>query len=175
MNGVTTDWAGNVRPPAPRTFSSFSQAARENADSRIYLGIHWQFDADQGLIQGTKVADWVFTHFATHRPHPLLHQLVHVVDAFGIATHRLFDRLSDIIDRVFATTNFQPLAASAVPLVGKPAAPASAIASAPTATIAKSSAGVSLEFVNAGLAQSASQPAAAAKSLGGVATVKVKR
>jgi len=40
LNGVTKDSFGNVRPLSPRSFSSFSDAAEENARSRIYLGIH---------------------------------------------------------------------------------------------------------------------------------------
>ena len=151
MNGVTTDWAGNVRPLAPRSFTSFSQAARENADSRIYLGIHWQFDADQGLMQGTKVADWVFAHFATHRPHPFLNHFVHFVDAFGIATRRLVDRLTDIVDRVFATTNFHPLAPSTAQVVAPAKAPVlpAMTGRTPALSAAKPDSGISLDFANA--------------------------
>jgi hypothetical protein len=58
-NGVTRDSAGNVRPPVTRHFDRLSQAAQENALSRIYLGIHWSFDAEQGIVQGTAVADHV--------------------------------------------------------------------------------------------------------------------
>ncbi len=43
-----------------RTFSSFSQAAIENARSRIYLGVHFQFDADHGLAAGKAVAGHIF-------------------------------------------------------------------------------------------------------------------
>jgi hypothetical protein len=174
MNGVTTDWAGNVRSPAPRSFTSFSQAARENADSRIYLGIHWQFDADQGIIQGTNVADWVFTHFATHRPHPLLDHFVQFVDAFGVATRNLIDRLGDIVDRIFATTNFQPLAAPAAKAVvpsGKPATALSAT-NAPAGTTAKPASGISLDFVSDGLTQVVSHTPA--KPAGGL-TPKTRR
>jgi hypothetical protein len=40
-----------------RTFSSFSAAARENALSRLYLGVHYRFDGDlDGLTLGDKVA-----------------------------------------------------------------------------------------------------------------------
>lgn len=60
LNGVTTDSVGKVRPYRPRTFHSFSQAAQENARSRIYLGIHWQFDADEGVRCGYAVGDYVF-------------------------------------------------------------------------------------------------------------------
>ena len=82
LNGVTTDADGNVRPLEPRTFHSFTQAAKENAISRIYLGIHWIFDAKQGLAQGSNIADYVFKHemeplhrsrFANFDPHLMWH------------------------------------------------------------------------------------------------------
>lgn len=61
MNGVTTDWSGQaIRPLRPRTFSRFSDAAIENARSRIYLGIHWQFDADEGVNSGVAIGDYVY-------------------------------------------------------------------------------------------------------------------
>jgi len=60
FNGVTTDNLGNVRPPSPRSFFNLSQAAAENAQSRIYLGIHWQFDATEGIAMGSAVADYIF-------------------------------------------------------------------------------------------------------------------
>jgi len=39
-----------------RTYTSFSAAAAENARSRVYLGVHYQFDADFGLSSGDAVA-----------------------------------------------------------------------------------------------------------------------
>ena len=62
FNGVTKDNAGNVRPYMPRSFSNFSQAEEENGQSRIYLGIHWQFDKTQAIAQGRIVANYVFDH-----------------------------------------------------------------------------------------------------------------
>ncbi len=62
MNGITRDASGTVRDPVMRHFESFSQAAEENAQSRIYLGVHWNFDATEGLIQGNAVADHVFAN-----------------------------------------------------------------------------------------------------------------
>ena len=61
-NGVTVDNHGDVRPLQPRSFASLSEAEEENGQSRIYLGIHWKFDKEQGIAQGRDVADWVFDH-----------------------------------------------------------------------------------------------------------------
>jgi len=60
LNGVTLDHDGNVRPLVPRTFSSLSEAEEENGQSRIYLGIHWEFDKTEGIAQGRRVADYIF-------------------------------------------------------------------------------------------------------------------
>ncbi|MET7436789.1 vanadium-dependent haloperoxidase [Streptomyces sp. NPDC005496] len=49
-------------PVRHRTFTSFSQAAREAADSRVWLGVHYPWDADDGLTLGENIATWVFTH-----------------------------------------------------------------------------------------------------------------
>jgi hypothetical protein len=49
------------RPLVTRTFQSFTEAEAENAQSRIWLGIHWQFDADRGIEQGRKIADDVYS------------------------------------------------------------------------------------------------------------------
>lgn len=62
FNGVTQDNQGNVRPLLPRSFASLSEAEEENGQSRIYLGIHWAFDKTEGIIQGRRVADYVFKH-----------------------------------------------------------------------------------------------------------------
>ena len=67
LNGITTDSSGNLRPLRPRHFKHLSDAAYENARSRMYLGIHWQFDADEGLRSGTAVGDHVFHSIL--RPH----------------------------------------------------------------------------------------------------------
>jgi hypothetical protein len=62
FNTVTIDQNGHARPLLPRTYNSFSQMAGENAHSRIYLGIHWHFDAVEGIRCGDKIGDYVFTH-----------------------------------------------------------------------------------------------------------------
>jgi len=45
-----------------RYYDTFSQMAEEDADSRILLGVHWRFDAVQGLANGDKIGDYVYTH-----------------------------------------------------------------------------------------------------------------
>jgi PAP2 superfamily len=68
MRGNTTDAKGKHRYTSMRTFNSFSQAAWENAESRIYLGVHWDFDAIWGMEAGTSIADHVFQNYL--RPLP---------------------------------------------------------------------------------------------------------
>ena len=67
-NGITRDNAGNIRPYIPRTFSKLSVAEEENGQSRIYLGIHWSFDKTEGILQGRRVADYIFDR--AFRPAP---------------------------------------------------------------------------------------------------------
>ena len=69
FNGVTRDRDGTLRPLAPRSFASLSEAEEENGQSRVYLGIHWSFDKTAGIAQGRRVADAVFrTVFTPLRP-----------------------------------------------------------------------------------------------------------
>jgi hypothetical protein len=69
FNGITKGNDGEVRPLIPRRFSSFSEAEEENGQSRIYLGIHWSFDKEQGIAQGRRVGDYVFERaFVPLRP-----------------------------------------------------------------------------------------------------------
>jgi hypothetical protein len=39
----------------PRTFRSFDEASAEAAVSRLYGGIHFAFDNDDGLASGTAI------------------------------------------------------------------------------------------------------------------------
>ncbi|MFD9903125.1 vanadium-dependent haloperoxidase [Streptomyces sp. NPDC059063] len=45
-----------------RSYTSFSQAAKENADSRVYLGVHYPWDATDGLGLGEDIAEHVVTN-----------------------------------------------------------------------------------------------------------------
>ncbi len=61
-NGKNKDINGNIMPLRPAHYDLFTQAEYDNGESRIYLGIHWQYDADQGIIEGNKVGEYVFNH-----------------------------------------------------------------------------------------------------------------
>jgi len=60
LNGITRDNQGRVRPVASRSYASLSQAEAENGQSRIYLGVHWQFDISTGAAMGRRIGDYVF-------------------------------------------------------------------------------------------------------------------
>jgi hypothetical protein len=73
FNTVTVDQNGVPRPMLPRTYNFFSQMAGENAQSRIYLGVHFEFDAIEGIRSGDGIGDYVFTHALAprHGPRPV--------------------------------------------------------------------------------------------------------
>ncbi len=76
LNGETIDADGSVRPLAPRSFTSFSQAAEENGQSRIYMGVHWSFDKEQGIVTGNALADAVFANNLLPLPNTDLQAIV---------------------------------------------------------------------------------------------------
>jgi PAP2 superfamily len=62
FNGKTTDNAGVVRPRFEETFT-LQQAIDGNEISRIYLGVHWKFDATGGQVVGKAIANQVIPGF----------------------------------------------------------------------------------------------------------------
>lgn len=48
-----------------RTFNSFSEAARENGISRVYLGVHYRFDADASFSLGTTIGNYIYPRLAS--------------------------------------------------------------------------------------------------------------
>jgi hypothetical protein len=57
-------------PDLTRSFTSFSEAAWENALSRVYLGVHYYFDSLDGNILGYQVADHIFANYLRPVPTP---------------------------------------------------------------------------------------------------------
>jgi membrane-associated phospholipid phosphatase len=49
-------------PGVTRSFASFSAAAREAAVSRLYGGIHYRRDNEDGLAAGVEIGEWTFVH-----------------------------------------------------------------------------------------------------------------
>lgn len=110
FNGVNLDQNGLPRPLRTRSYTSMSQAAEENGQSRIYLGIHWRFDKVQGIAQGNHIADYIFQHalqprlhgnqaFVAHLYQDLLHRAVDPVglSAFGTALDHGMSRTQVIL------------------------------------------------------------------------------
>ena len=54
--------SGAPYPGITRKFWSFSEAARENAASRVINGIHFASAVNAGYIQGERIGEWVFEH-----------------------------------------------------------------------------------------------------------------
>ncbi len=50
-------------PGVFRSFNSFSAAAVEAGDSRVYGGIHFRFASEDGLAGGLLIGEWTFTHY----------------------------------------------------------------------------------------------------------------
>ena len=55
----------NVLPGVVRSWSTLSEAAEEAGQSRIYGGIHWQYDNEIGLESGRQLATYVFETYLT--------------------------------------------------------------------------------------------------------------
>lgn len=55
-------------PGVTRNFNRFSEASNEAGRSRIYGGIHWEYDNQDGLSTGRELALYVFDHFLQPRP-----------------------------------------------------------------------------------------------------------
>jgi hypothetical protein len=60
---VTATWRqSGGQPEVVRSYGGFAQVAEEQARSRVYGGIHFQFDSDAGQFIGTRVGDYVFAN-----------------------------------------------------------------------------------------------------------------
>jgi hypothetical protein len=56
FNGINTNGDGSPRPVVTRSYSTLDEAIWENAYSRIFLGIHWSFDATEGVAAGKRIS-----------------------------------------------------------------------------------------------------------------------
>ena len=62
FDGVTTDNLGATRPMWEQTFT-LQEAIDQNKISRVYLGVHWDFDATGGEVVGKAIANKVIAAF----------------------------------------------------------------------------------------------------------------
>ena len=60
---VSFSTTATTQPGVTRSFTSFSQAAQENANSRIYVGYHFRHATVEGLKLGSKVGKVAFNHY----------------------------------------------------------------------------------------------------------------
>jgi hypothetical protein len=93
-----TDPSLGSLPGVTRSYTNFTQAAQEAGESRIYGGIHYEFDNQDGLAAGQQVGNWVLQAFSnaqdTTPPKIVLNQtsgLVTNIDATitGVVTDNL--------------------------------------------------------------------------------------
>lgn len=61
-NGTGTDPFGTPRPLVPVRFQSLQQAQEENGQSRVYNGVHWQWDNIRGQNIGVAVSQYLQSH-----------------------------------------------------------------------------------------------------------------
>ena len=62
-DSVTFSTTSSTQPGVTRSFTSFSQAARENGHSRIYIGFHFRHAVTEGIKLGTRVGTVAFNHY----------------------------------------------------------------------------------------------------------------
>lgn len=62
FNGKTIGSDGNVRPYKPRTYQKLSDAEDENGQSRMYIGIHFNFDKTEGITLGNAVGKHIYNN-----------------------------------------------------------------------------------------------------------------
>lgn len=68
-NGINRGSDGKARPVVTRKYHNLNEAILENAISRIYLGIHWPYDASAGIDSGIAIADEVYNSALKPRGH----------------------------------------------------------------------------------------------------------
>ena len=60
---VSFSTTSTTEPGVTRSFTSFSQAAQENGNSRVYIGFHFRHAVTVGIKLGRKVGKVAFNHF----------------------------------------------------------------------------------------------------------------
>ncbi len=71
LNGTSIDhFTGKARPYYPIAYRRLSDMIKDNELSRVYLGVHWRFDCNQGSASGLRIAnaiyDAAYGHYARY-------------------------------------------------------------------------------------------------------------
>jgi len=61
-NGTGVDPKGDPRPFVPVRYRSFGEAQEENGQSRIYNGVHWEYDSTEGSTLGVNIAQYTIAN-----------------------------------------------------------------------------------------------------------------
>jgi len=62
-------FSGKLRmEPPTRTFQSFSEAGMEAAMSRVYLGIHFRYDSEEGYLLGKQIGEYAVGNYLIPLP-----------------------------------------------------------------------------------------------------------
>ena len=70
-NGETKDQFNRVRPCLKRSFSTLTQAMAENAASRVFNGVHYDFEGGEGCTCGMNIANFVWMNMLPDALGPL--------------------------------------------------------------------------------------------------------
>jgi hypothetical protein len=66
----TVTWAGIIpNADVSRAYAAFSQLADDQARSRVYAGIHFNFELTASHASCKKVAEYVFDNYMRQRDH----------------------------------------------------------------------------------------------------------
>ena len=63
LDGKSIDNDGSLRTRYTHRFSASEEAVTENAESRVWLGVHWRFDAKGGVLSGRAIGDHAASAF----------------------------------------------------------------------------------------------------------------
>lgn len=66
-NGLGLDPNGTPRPLVPVRYRSFQEAQEENGQSRIFNGVHWQYDNTGGQSMGVNIGNYTVANALTRR------------------------------------------------------------------------------------------------------------
>jgi hypothetical protein len=80
--------AQDNQPLIVRSFTSFSQAAGEAAESRLYGGIHFRFDNEDGLAGGQALGRFVVDNYLMPVPEPASLSLTLISVVAALCCHR---------------------------------------------------------------------------------------